>query len=326
MSSPSRTRTSRHRRGNRVGHGRGERAKSPDERRDRPLGHGKDFDESKGGLGGGRQLGRKPRRPPSGSARGAEASSDPACEPTLPARPRSGRFLIVRRDAPSGHPGAPAPPRRALVAGAVVALVACLLLLGSIAASVHEREASALDTLATQLFHGLANPTLDAVMRAITGLGSTAVVVPLFVLALALLLWRRHRREALFLAVALAGSWVINESLKLAVHRPRPQLDWAQVQSDFSFPSGHAMNSFVLYLALALIVWVIHGHRVGRIAIVVAVVLAMLIGVSRIYLGYHYLTDVVGGFLAGAAWLLLVSAGVGGAWLRRRRAGARFGP
>jgi undecaprenyl-diphosphatase len=241
----------------------------------------------------------------------------------------------VQKEPSSGHASARAtPPARAagrfsrpprsrlvLVVGGFVALFACLLVFGAIAEDVHEQEANALDALATPLLHGLSNPILDAIMRALTDLGSTIVVVPLFVVALALLIWRRHRREALFLAASMAGSLVINESLKLIFHRPRPQLAWAQVQPEFSFPSGHAMNSLVFYVAVALIIWVFWGRRAGLIAAVLALVLALLIGTSRIYLGYHYFTDVVGGLFAGAAWLLIVSAAFdGGFWLRRWRA------
>jgi undecaprenyl-diphosphatase len=134
--------------------------------------------------------------------------------------------------------------------GGFVALLACLLVLGSIAEDVHDQEASALDALVTPLLHGLSNPTLDAVMGALTDVGSTVVVVPLLAVALALLAWRRDRREVLFLVVAMAGSLALNQSLKLIFHRPRPQLAWAQVQPEFSFPSGHAMNSLVFYVAL----------------------------------------------------------------------------
>jgi undecaprenyl-diphosphatase len=213
--------------------------------------------------------------------------------------------------------------RLLILLGGFVALLACLLVFGAIAEDVQEQEANALDALATPLLHGLSSPTLDAVMRAFTDLGSTMVVLPLLIVALALLIWRGQRREALFLAVAMAGSVVIVETLKVVFHRPRPQLAWAQVQPEYSFPSGHSMNSLVLYVALALVVWVLAGRRAGLIAVGAAVVLALLVGTSRIYLGYHYLTDVVGGFLAGAAWLVIVVAAFdGGARLRRRRAGA----
>jgi membrane-associated phospholipid phosphatase len=68
------------------------------------------------------------------------------------------------------------------------------------------------------------------------------------------------------------------------------------------------MNGVVFYLALAVIAWSIFGRRIGVASLALAVVLAVGIGVSRIYLGYHYLTDVVGGLLAGVAWLLIVGA------------------
>lgn len=210
-----------------------------------------------------------------------------------------------------------------LVVGGFVGLFACLLVFGAIAEDVHEQEANALDAIATPLLHGLANPTLDTIMNALTNLGSTQVIVPLFVLALVLLVWRRHRREALFLTVALAGSLVLNQSLKLIFQRPRPVLAWAHVQPEFSFPSGHSMNSLVFYVALALIVWVLWGRRAGVISVAAAIVVALLVGTSRIYLGYHYLTDVVGGFLAGAAWLFIVSTAFDrGLWLRGWRAQA----
>jgi len=96
--------------------------------------------------------------------------------------------------------------------------------------------------------------------------------------------------------------------MKLFFQRPRPQLPWAHVLPDYSFPSGHTMNGVVFYIALAVIAWSIFGRRIGLASLFVAVVLAIGIGVSRIYLGYHYLTDVVGGLLAGVAWLLIVGA------------------
>jgi undecaprenyl-diphosphatase len=217
--------------------------------------------------------------------------------------------------------------RMVLVVGGFAAVFACLLVLGKIAEDVHEQEANALDALATPLLHGLSNPTLDAVMRAFTDLGSTVVVAPLLVVAVALLIWQRDRREALFLAVSMAGSLALNQSLKLIFHRPRPQLAWAQVQPEYSFPSGHAMNSLVFYVAVALVIWVLCGRRAGLTSTAVAIVLALLVGTSRIYLGYHYFTDVAGGFLAGAAWLLIVFAAFdAGPRLRGWRADAGSGP
>lgn len=217
----------------------------------------------------------------------------------------------------------PAPSRPLVIGVGLAALFGCLLVLGAIADDIREQEANALDAIATPLLHSLASPALDTVMGIFTAIGSTQVVVPLVVVAMAFLLWRRHAREALFLIVSIGGSVLLNESLKLIVHRPRPQLAWAHVQPEYSFPSGHSMNSLVFYVAAALIVWVLWGRRAGVTSVALAVVVAVLVGTSRIYLGYHYFTDVVGGFLAGAAWLIIVSAAFnGGLLLRRWRAEA----
>jgi undecaprenyl-diphosphatase len=212
--------------------------------------------------------------------------------------------------------------RLALLLTGFGALLACLVVFGIIAEDVHRQEAIALDAIVTPFLHGYASPTLDSVMWTITTIGSTLVVAPLFILAEAALLLARRRREALFLAIAILGSVIMNGVLKLLFQRPRPQLPWAQTPLDFSFPSGHTMNSLVFYLALALIAWVIWGPRIGIPATIAALVLAVLIGISRIYLGAHYFSDVAAGFLAGLSWLLIVSAGFdAGSWLATWRFG-----
>ena len=189
-----------------------------------------------------------------------------------------------------------------------IALLVSLLVLGSIAEGIRAQEVFALDTWATPFLHGIASPGLDWVMLRLTDMGSSLVIVPLFVVAAALLLWKRRFGGALFLAVASGGALVLNGAMKLLFERPRPQLDYAKVLPDYSFPSGHTMNAFVFYVALALLLWSVVGRRIGPIALAIAVVLALGVGVSRIYLGYHYFTDVVGGLLAGTVWLLIVGA------------------
>jgi undecaprenyl-diphosphatase len=207
-----------------------------------------------------------------------------------------------------------------VVLAGFVTLLACLAIFGAIAQDVHNQEAIALDAIMTPLLHSYASPQLDAVMWAITTLGSTFVVGPLFVIAEVALLRVKRRREALFLAIALIGSVIMNGLLKLVFQRPRPDLPWAKTPLDYSFPSGHTMNSLVFYLALALIAWIIWGPRIGIPATIGALILAVLIGISRIYLGAHYFSDVVAGFIAGLAWLLIVSAGFdAGTWVEHWR-------
>jgi undecaprenyl-diphosphatase len=85
-------------------------------------------------------------------------------------------------------------------------------------------------------------------------------------------------------------------------------LEWAEDASGFGFPSGHAMNSTVVFGALALIVWRLWGPRAGAAALALSLALVVLVGSSRIYLGVHWTTDMLGGFFAGAAFLLVLLA------------------
>ncbi len=208
----------------------------------------------------------------------------------------------------TGVPPKPGTAAMTVVVG-FVGLLASLVVLGKIAEGVRAQEVFTLDTWATPFLHGIASPALDALMQALTGIGTSLVILPIFVVVLALLVRNHRYGAALFLSVASGGSLVLQATMKLIFERPRPQLDWVQqVLADYSFPSGHTMNATVFYLALALILWAVYGRRIGLVAIAIAVVLTLGVGVSRIYLGYHYLTDVLGGLLAGIAWLLIVGA------------------
>jgi membrane-associated phospholipid phosphatase len=213
------------------------------------------------------------------------------------------------------HPATPAPPppRRVAAASVVVivgfvALVATLVVFGLIAEDIRDQEVFALDTWATPFLHSIASPPLDLLMTTLTTLGSSIVLVPVFAIVTAALLVSRHYGAALFFAIAASGGLVLDATMKVIFQRPRPKLDYAAVLPDYSFPSGHSMNGIVFYVGLALIAWSIFGRRVGLVATSAAVILALGIGTSRIYLGYHYLTDVVGGLLAGTAWLIVVIA------------------
>jgi undecaprenyl-diphosphatase len=211
-----------------------------------------------------------------------------------------------------------------LTRGAIAFLV-CLVGFGLIAWLVSQPGIPPVDTATTAFLHGLANPTLDALMNAATFVGSSPVLTAVVALAVILLVVRRRRAEAAFLVIALVGTLVLNDMLKALVQRPRPGFDWAEVWPETSFPSGHSMNSFVVYLGIALIIWRLERRQVGIVALVLAIVLIVSVGISRIYLGAHWLSDVVGGYLAGALWLLLLAA----AWTlvsRLRRGGRDAAP
>jgi len=194
-----------------------------------------------------------------------------------------------------------------LVAGFGV-LAACLFLFGVLAEGIRDGEVFLMDTLATPFFHALASPAMDALMNLFTLIGSIYVIPVLYAVTMIVLVVQRRYGAALFLTVASGGALLLNGAMKLFFERPRPQVPWANVLPDYSFPSGHTMNSVAFYGALAVIIWSIAGRRWGIVAVVAATVLCTLIGISRIYLGYHYFTDVIGGALAGVSWLLITMA------------------
>lgn len=118
-------------------------------------------------------------------------------------------------------------------------------------------------------------------------------------------LWRPGRhRICVFLVVTSLGGGLIDTVAKVAIDRPRPVVDHPVAMAfGKSFPSGHAMGATVVYGALLVAFWAILAPRWRGRALVATVVLVLAVGTSRLFLGVHFLTDVVGGFLLGLAWL-----------------------
>ena len=148
---------------------------------------------------------------------------------------------------------------------------------------------------------------LPGVMRDLTSLGSAPVLV-LFVLAVAGSLVARRQYHALaLLLVATIGGHLLNDFLKETFARPRPvaALHLTEVRS-LSFPSGHAMESAIIYLTLAaLLARLVRTRMLKLYFIGLAFFLTLVVGASRVYLGVHYPSDVLAGWTAGLAWSLL---------------------
>lgn len=154
---------------------------------------------------------------------------------------------------------------------------------------------------------------LDVVALEITALGDGAVVSVL-VLVSSLLLWlTRNRHLAVILWVAALGGILINTVLKLAFERPRPQLfEWRTEYAGLSsFPSGHATSAMVVYLALAYVITRLEPTRaLRRVTFTSFGILVLLIGLSRLYLGVHYPSDVIAGYAVGFAWAMFSALAV----------------
>lgn len=148
---------------------------------------------------------------------------------------------------------------------------------------------------------------LEGAMRDITSLGSSAVLVLITAATIVYLLLIRRPATALLIFVAVAGGQVLSSLLKVGVDRPRPELVSHLVnETSLSFPSGHAMLSAVTYLTLGSLAASFLPGRVTKIYVLsLAVLVTLLVGVSRIYLGVHWPSDVLAGWCAGFAWAML---------------------
>lgn len=172
-----------------------------------------------------------------------------------------------------------------------------------------------------QWLHAHATPCVTTAMFMISALGSGRAVT-VIALGLALLwVWRRAWERLLVLVLTVPGGALLNALLKHAFRRARPLFDDPLlVLTTYNFPSGHAMAATVLYGLLA--VYAVRHLRQRRPRLLVASVagvLIVLVSFSRLYLGVHYLSDVLGGMAAGVAWLTLCLTAVE-AVRRQRRA------
>lgn len=140
----------------------------------------------------------------------------------------------------------------------------------------------------------------------ITALGGVTVLTLVTLLVTAYLLFDRRSRTAFFVLLSVLTGWLASTSLKFLVARPRPEVVPHLVDvTDFSFPSGHAMVSAVTYLTLGALLARIQIYRSARVFVMGAgVFLTLVVGMSRVFLGVHYPTDVLGGWCAGALWAL----------------------
>jgi undecaprenyl-diphosphatase len=148
---------------------------------------------------------------------------------------------------------------------------------------------------------------IEWLFHALTRLGNWYVVLGVAGAVIAWLIYQAKQATAFLVAVTTGGQSLVNEILKWIFDRARPDLVAHGVEtSSTSFPSGHAMAAAAVYLTLAALLVRTQKSRAAKIAIIsAAVLIAVLIGISRIYLGVHWPTDVIGGWLAGAAWALI---------------------
>ena len=188
-----------------------------------------------------------------------------------------------------------------LVAGFVAAVV-LLYAFARIADGVLEQETMALDLAVLAFLQQFSSPQLTTAATAVSLLGAEGIWVIAVVLVVRFA-WQRRWSAVLILLLVVVGAQILNDLLKALFHRTRPEpvVGFIGAQG-FSFPSGHAMVSAAFYFYLVYLTWrLVHGWWRG-VLIGGMVVLVLLIGLSRLYLEVHYLSDVVAGYLAGFLW------------------------
>jgi len=207
----------------------------------------------------------------------------------------------------------------------LVALAALVLFI-YLAAEVWRGQAIAFDVSIRNTVHAWASPPLTFLMRGVTWFGSSVCLVILAALAVCFLAARGRKRAAIILVVASAGAEALDQILKFAFQRARPQAFFDFVRPiGYSFPSGHSITACCFYGVLAAILAARQPSRALRAAIwTAAALLCLAIGFSRIYLGVHYPSDVLAGYAAALVWLAAVRAGY--EFRMRRRPAVREGP
>jgi undecaprenyl-diphosphatase len=185
-----------------------------------------------------------------------------------------------------------------------------LILFTWLALDVTRGDAMRLDMSIRNAVHARSSPAVTILMRGMSLVGSEVVLAPLGVILAWWLVAAKRRRAAVVFGVAALGGEAIDQILKLLFDRPRPEPFFGfAAPVTHSFPSGHAMVSCCFFGVLAVILAARQPSRARRIAIfAVAALLVASIGFSRVYLGFHYPTDVLGGYAAAVIWLAGVRA------------------
>jgi undecaprenyl-diphosphatase len=199
-------------------------------------------------------------------------------------------------------------PYRDLVVLATIVLILSLYFLCYLAGE-RLQELASFDQKVTAWVKALIPPSAAPVMLFFSFIGS-AVPVGVFTAGIALFFCRRKRnREATVVVMAVLGAFLLEELFKAIFRRPRPYLASFTGAHGYSFPSGHATVATAMAVVLA---WLWYRHARNRpsrwLGPVIGLLLSFFIGVSRVYLGAHYPSDVLAGFILGAAWGTTVAA------------------
>lgn len=180
-------------------------------------------------------------------------------------------------------------------------IIICLVITGFILESVYEKEILEFDKLAFSLFK-IRTPLLTKIFLIITNLGSPYVLILLTLLSFLL----KNKKLSFIITANLGLITIINQVLKFIVKRPRPSDLFLIVETGYSFPSGHSMVSLSFYGLLIYFIYKYFKNKKLKIFLITLFsLIIVLIGVSRVYLGVHFVSDVISGFLLSLSYLII---------------------
>jgi len=204
------------------------------------------------------------------------------------------------------------------LAAGLLSAVGAMVFFGWLASEVFEGETRAFDDTVRNAVHQTTSLLITATMIFFTYLGSVWGITALFVFASAILIYLHHKRATIILWIMMAGEVILEITLKNSFQRPRPApfFDFP-LPSSYGFPSGHAFASLCFFGVTAWLITRRTKNRGLKIFVwLTAIFLILIIGLSRIYLGVHYPSDVIAGYAAGLIWLVTV---IFGDWWWQRR-------
>jgi undecaprenyl-diphosphatase len=192
----------------------------------------------------------------------------------------------------------------------ILGCIFAFFLLGTFAklsSDILHQELESFDTVVGEFIRGFHTEWLTGFFIVVTDLGDKAAYVLIVcILLFVFIKFYKQYLQSIFLLLAVLGSWGLNEILKGTFQRARPEIAHLVEEDGYSFPSGHAMVALATYGIIGYIIWT-NTKENGIVAWFVVTLITLLIlsiGLSRIYLGVHYPSDVIAGYSAGAVWLL----------------------
>jgi undecaprenyl-diphosphatase len=191
--------------------------------------------------------------------------------------------------------------------------VLLLALFAKLSEDLLYNELGTFDRVVGELIRGFATPSLTRVAIIITYLGSAYIEIGLMFIVGAFLLFRlKQPWETVLLSISLSGAWLLNTILKELFQRARPDIVHLVKAGGYSFPSGHAMVAAAFYGAIGYLLWLNLRNRSKPSWFIVVCTFALIIaiGISRIYLGVHFASDVIAGYAAGGVWAIACIVGL----------------